>query len=180
MRLIIRGALILVAVALGSAANAQLVIPGGSGAPPSTVPTAGTITQFNAAQFAQIFTAAGFPSTASLGGSDNKTPYVQINMWGTTTDTEIDGSACDSNGTCSAYSISTYLPNQQGIGDPWTDAWNAQWLYVKAMKVGDTLVLKWNVFLGPGVTRDYVAATAAQYKAVVDNASTFNPSMTSK
>jgi len=175
MRLITRAALILTAVALASPAAAQLV-PGGGGTPPAPTtpgPTSGLITQFNATQIAQLFTAAGFTSTAGTL-SDNKTPVVNVQFWPNTT-SGVLGTLCENNGACPAYSIVTILPNQTGIGDPWTDAWNNKFGFVKAVKNGNDLIFVMDVILGPGITADYVKTTATLYKAIVDQAQNFNP-----
>ncbi len=176
MRLIMRAVLILSAVALAFPAAAQLV-PGGGGTPPAAPstpsPTSGLITQFNAAQIAQLFTAAGFTSTAGTL-SDNKTPVVNVQFWPNTI-SGVLGTLCENNGTCPAYQILTLLPNQTGIGDPWTDGWNDKFGFVKAVKNGSDLIFIMDVVLGPGVSGDYVKTTASLYKAIVDQAQNFNP-----
>jgi hypothetical protein len=176
MRLITRAVLILSAVALAFPAAAQLV-PGGGGTPPaapsSPSPASGLITQFNAAQFAPLVTSAGFQATAGTL-SDNKTPVVNVQFWPNTT-SGLLGTLCETNGACPAYSILTVLPNQTGIGDPWTDAWNDKFSFVKAVKNGSDLIFIMDVVLGPGVSGDYVKTTVSLYKAIVDQAQTFNP-----
>jgi hypothetical protein len=170
MRLIIRLAMILFGAALVSAASAQPSPGGGPGA--STAPS-GLITQFNADQFAQILTAAGFSSKSGVA-SDNKTPIVVAQFW-PNTQSIIYGTYCDNNGVCPAYQILIGFQNQQSIGDPWTDAWNSKFGFVKALKSGTDLLLVMDVMLAPGVTPDYVAASGGVFKTIVGNVSTFKP-----
>lgn len=174
MRLVTRAALILSTVVLAFPAAAQLV-PGGGTPPAASSPSQqnGLITQFNAAQFAQLFTAAGFTSkVATL--SDNKTQVVNTQFWPNTT-SGVVGTLCEDNGSCPAYQIVTILPNQTGIGDPWTDAWNNKFGFVKAFKSGNDLIFVMDVILGPGVSAAYVQTTATVYKAIADQAQNFNP-----
>ncbi len=175
MRFVTRAALILSAVALAFPAAAQLV-PGGANpapAPAPSSPPSGLITNFNAAQFAQLFTAAGFTSKAGTM-PDNKTPMVATQFWPNTASGVI-GIICNDSGACPAYEIFTVLPNQKGIGDPWTDAWNNKYWFVKALKSGDDLLFLMDVILGPGVSSDYIETSAGAYKTIVDQAQTFNP-----
>jgi hypothetical protein len=179
MRLIMRAALILSAGLFASAASAQLTVGGGaSPSTPSNTPSpsapSGMITQFNPDQFAQIFTAAGFPAKSAVT-SDNKTHFVSTQMWPNTT-TVVVGASCDNDGSnCTAYQMLTMLQNEQSIGDAWTDAWNADFIYVKALKSGDSLVFEADVLLDPGVTAAYIQATAQLYKNIVSGAATFDP-----
>jgi hypothetical protein len=172
MRLIARAALIVSAVALASAADAQLMPGGGGGGPAPGSASSDMITQFNADQFAQLVTAAGFASKSAVS-QDNKTHFVLTQFWPNT------GSGlfglCNTTGACPAYAIITELVNQQGIGDPWTDAWNSKFAFVKAVKNGTSLIFEMDVILGPGVTAAYVESTAKVYKSVVDQSTNFNP-----
>jgi hypothetical protein len=180
MRLVLRAALILSAVAFASAATAQ---PTPGGAAPSTTPSTttpstaapsgGLITQFNADQVAQLFTAAGFASKSGVE-QDNKTPMVSTQFWPNITSGVI-GNACDSNNACPAYTILAIFPNEQAINDTWTDGWNSKFLFIKAYKDGDNLIFEWDVMLAPGVTPDYVEATAQVFKAIVDQSTNFKP-----
>lgn len=170
MRLVMRAALILSAVALASAAAAQPA-PGGSSAP-SSAPS-GLITQFNASQFAQLFTAAGFSSQATVE-QDNKTPMVATQFW-PNVGSGVLGNACDNNGACPAYSILAIFSNEKSINDAWVTAWNSKMLFVKAYKDGDSLIFEWDVMLAPGATSAYVEATAQVFKAIVDESTNFKP-----
>lgn len=177
MRLIVQAVLISCVVALAPAAEAQLVVPGGGGnsPAPSTAPApSGTITLFNPDQFAQMFTAAGFASKTAVS-SDGKTHFVSVTFWPNTASLVLP-IACDSNGAnCQAYEIATVLSNEQGIGDPWTDAWNSNFYFVKAVKNNTDLIFQMDVVLGPGVTPTYIETTAQVFKTIVDQAATFNP-----
>jgi hypothetical protein len=180
MRLVLRAALILSAVAFASAAAAQ---PTPGGAAPSTAPTTapttsapaanGLVSQFNAPQIAQLFTAGGFTSTAGVE-QDNKTPMVSVQFWPNITSGVI-GNACDNNGSCPAYTILAIFPNEQAINDTWTDGWNSKFLFIKAYKDGDNLIFEWDVMLAPGVTTDYIEATSQVFKAIVDQSTNFKP-----
>jgi hypothetical protein len=175
--------LILSAFALAPAASAQLVIPGGS-APspasspaPSSAPSAspnGVISQFDADTFAQLFTSAGFASKSAIM-SDNKTHFVSTQFWPNTSSGVLP-IACDNNGAnCISYEIVTVLNNETAIGDPWTDAWNNNFWFVKAVKNGTDLIFEMDVMLSPGVTPAYIEQTAQVFKGIVDQAATFNP-----
>jgi hypothetical protein len=175
MRLVMRAALILSAVAFASAAVAQPT-PGGTApsAPPTTsAPSGSLVSQFSAAQIAQLFTTAGFASTAGVE-QDNKTPIVSVQFWPNITSAVV-GNACDNNGACPAYTIIALFPNEKAINDAWTDSWNSKTLFIKAYKDGDTLIFEWDVMLAPGVSTDYVEATAQVFKAIVDQSTNFKP-----
>jgi hypothetical protein len=180
MRLIMRAVLILSAGLFASAASAQLTVGGGGATPstPSTTPStsapSGLITQYNPDQIAQILTAAGFQSKSTVT-SDNKTHFVSTQFWPNTT-SGVLGIGCDSDGSnCVSYEIFTMLPNEQSIGDAWTDAWNNAFWFVKAVKSGDNLIFQMDVMLDPGVTPAYIGASAQVFKEIVGQAATFNP-----
>ena len=171
-----KAAIVFAAITISTVANAQPRPGGGGSTPaPASAPTttSGLITVYDANQIAQLFTAAGFPSSVSVGS--DKVPYVQVQFWPNTVAGVAPG-YCNKDGTnCNAYKLIAIISNETSIGDAWTDAWNGYYYFVRAYKDGTDLYFTWDILLAPGVTPDYIKTTASIFKSIVDDSTNFKP-----
>jgi hypothetical protein len=148
--------------------------PGGGSGPSGGGAPAGLIVKLQAEQIAQLFSEAGFQSKII---DNNNTHMIQTLFW---TDQVFSGAipeACEKDGSgCHAFKVFANLGPDTGVSQAWIDAWNNNWLYVRASKTQDgSLIFTWDVALLTGVTADYVRVSAKLFKTIVDSSSDFKP-----
>jgi len=174
MRFWVSATLFLCAALFTATASAQPRPGGGTPAnTPATPADNGLITQFNADQLSQLFTAAGFTSKVVVTKDNQR--IVQTQFWPNTA-SGAEAAYCKKDGsTCSAFKLIAIISNETNINDAWTSAWNSRYFFVRAYKDGTDLVFTWDVLLYPGVSAEYVKATASIFKSIVDDSTDFKP-----
>ena len=170
-------ALLTVVAILGSvSANAQ---PrpggggGGGGAPaPGGAPSGGMLTKVTAEQMAQLFNAAGFKSQVI---TNNNTKMVQAVFWTPDIFGGAIPQACEKdNSGCHAMKIFANL-GKATVDQKWVDAWNENWLYVRASRSSGNLIFMWDVAFLTGVSPEYAQTAIQLFKAIVDQSTDFKP-----
>lgn len=176
MRFMTCVAVALAAVVLSSGVSAQPRPGGGAGSSPFANPPASggaLITEYNADQIAQLFSAAGFPSKAVV--TKDNAHIVQTEFWPNTASGVAAAYCTKSGGACHAIKIMAIFVNAASVGDTWINAWNSQFFFVRGYKSGKDLVFTWDILLYPGVSADYIKTAAAVFKSIVDESANFKP-----
>jgi len=166
-------ALVVFLITFAAAAIAQPRPGGGATPTPPAATAGGLISAYNADQLAQLANDAGF--TAKVVVTKDNQRLVQIQFWPNTV-SGAQGSFCKKDGgPCDAYQLVAIIPNETNIASSWTDAWNSKYYFVRSYKDGTDLVFAWDVLLNPGVSADYIKATLAVFKTIVDDSTNFKP-----
>lgn len=148
---------------------------------PAPAPTPGTplggqtgsqITEITPAQVVTLLDSLNFQSQVSTSNNE----IVVTNFWGqgVVSGVLLQGT-CDAGG-CTTLSFFADLGKVNNIDQNWVNAWNGEKGYVRAFLGSDqSLFFEYDLPLLTGVSTDYIKATAAGFKSVVDTASTFKP-----
>jgi hypothetical protein len=178
MRFAIKATLAVAAVVFAATAHAQPRPGGGGGGhPPSGGgggAPAGMIVKLKAEQIAQLFNDAGFQSKVV---DNDGTHMVVTSFWSDQVFSGAIPQSCEKDGSgCHAFKLFANLGADTGVSQAWVDAWNNNWLFVRAYKLENgSLIFAWDVALLTGVTPDYVKTTAKLFKTIVDESSDFKP-----
>jgi hypothetical protein len=177
MRLAMKTILVVAAVVYAATAHAQPKPGGGGGHPPSGGgggAPAGMIVKLKAEQIAQLFNDAGFQSKVV---DNDGTHMVVTGFWSDQVFSGAIPQSCEKDGSgCHAFKLFANLGSDTGVSQAWIDAWNNNWLFVRAYKLENgSLIFAWDVALLTGVTPDYVKTTAKLFKTIVDESSDFKP-----
>lgn len=183
MKAFVKGLMVVAALAIGSAANAQVVLPGNNAPAPAPAPQAapasGLITKITPQQVAQLVAKAvnGTTINPQITKNNDGTSLVTFPVWGSAVYSAINVENCEQDGSgCYVLDFFANFGKQPTLTQAWMNAWNDQFYIARVYPLsnGETVFTADLVVL-TGVTPDYVTAFAGFFKQVVDNASTFKP-----
>jgi hypothetical protein len=178
MRLLTGAVLIVAAIAIATAADAQGPRPGGQrpggGGGGGGGANSSAVVGFNPDQIAQLFNAAGFKSQVI---ENNKAKMVQTQFWPDANDifSGAFGIYCNDKNQCAGMTTFANLGKVDAATAEWLNAWNNKYYFVRTYVTKDgNLIFDWDTLL-VNVSPDDIVLMAKVFKQIVDQSSDFKP-----